>query len=92
MTYEELIALAKSGDVLIGEKNDFVVSSDGLVIDGVNTEEEFQLDVRIRIEPDGRLRVWVRDHEGPETLVGREWDFETAFRDYDNLVTWVYEW
>jgi hypothetical protein len=96
MTYEELLALAKTGDPLIDmERPDSAsITSDGLLILG-SADGGYMSDMLVRIEPDASMRVWVRDPSGTsadDCFHGPDWTAETVFRDYEDLVTWAYSW
>lgn len=96
MTYEELIALAKEGDPLIGDTG-YEMTEDGrLYIHGANGSDEvggsYASDMLIEIVPEG-LKAWLRDCEGvDEPFHGSEWTEEVFFQEYESLVTWAYSW
>lgn len=101
MTYDELMAMAKEGDPLIDpdRPEKASITEEGLVILGQNGDGDGQgvyaSDLRIRIEPDGRLRAWLRDPEGStgeDVFHGPEWTAEAVFSEYEDLVTWAYSW
>ena len=92
MTYDELTALAKTGDPLIAD-DPYSVGDDGLTILG-SLQDGWRPDLRIRIEPGG-LRAWLRDPagaEGEDVMHGPDWAEERLFTEYDCLVDWAYSW
>lgn len=97
MTYDQLVALACSGDRLIDadRPDSYRITADGLIIDGAADEcGSYQSDMRIVIEPGG-FRVWLRDPKdlnGTPCFHGAAWSHERFCPTYSDLTDWVYSW
>jgi hypothetical protein len=96
VTYDDLMALARQGDPLIdpARPDSASITPEGLLILGTS-EGGYQADMLIRIEPEGKLRAWLRDPPGGlegEPYHGSEWAEESVFDEYDDLCSWAYAW
>lgn len=100
MTYDQLLELCKTGDVLINpyRPEGATVTEEGLIILGYNGDGDgygyYASDLRLVIEPNG-IRAWMRDPEGTseeDVFHGPTWTAEAFFEDYESLVSWAYSW
>lgn len=91
MTYEELIEKCKNGDPVIDvdRPDSWRVTEEGLIIDGIDEETEFCLDVRIEILNNGAFCVWVRE---PKDFLGRGWTHGIVLDSYEKVCSWLYSW
>lgn len=83
MTYEDLLELAQQGDPLIAAGCRVEMTDDGVIFYGYSDETGYALDLKVRVEGD-QMHAQVREPGG-------SWFSAITFLDYDDLVTWVYQ-
>lgn len=83
MTYDELIALCQTGDLLIEDPSKITVSEFGLFIPGYDDERGYAYDQLIEITEKG----FIYCHREPGET---EWENDGLFATYDAMVGWAY--